>query len=79
MQFLLQIQMQRAGGQKGEQNQDQEITMQYCLKESEMKSLHLTSVVKYQGQHMGNVLSLTWAHYLDTISSLSCPKFPSFS
>lgn len=79
MQFLLQIQMQRAGGQKGEQNQDQEITMLYCLKESEMKSLHLTSVVKYQRQHMGNVLSLTWAHYLDTISSLPCPKFPSFS
>lgn len=79
MQFLLQIQMQRAGGQKGEQNQDQEITMLYCLKESEMKSLHLTSVVKYQRQHMGNVLSLTWAHYLGTISSLPCPKFPSFS
>lgn len=50
-----------------------------ALKESEMKSLHLTSVVKYQGQHMENVLSSTWAHYLDTISSLSCPKFPSFS
>lgn len=71
--------MQRAGGQRGEQNQDQEITKLYCLKESEVKSLHLTSVVKYQGQHMENVLSSTWAHYLDTISSLSCPKFPSFS
>lgn len=41
--------MQRDGGQKGEQNQDQEITKLHCLKESEMKSLHPSSIVKQQG------------------------------
>ena len=42
--------MQRAGGQRGEQNQDdpREITKLHCLKESEMKSLPLTSVMKHQ-------------------------------
>jgi len=42
--------MQRARGQRGEQNQEdpREITKLHGLKENEMTSLPLTSVIKHQ-------------------------------